>query len=86
MSDVFSDLDNLVVNPQNPWLPYNRIGNHVVEMQDGDWFLNSHDPDFDPLFFDLGIILYTDKTGKGALNPHEMEPLVFTLTLLHESV
>jgi hypothetical protein len=86
MSEVFSDLDNLVVNPADPWLPYNRSGSHIDEMQDGDWFLNSRDPEPNPFFFDLGIILYTDKTGKGALNPHGMEPLVFTLTLLRESV
>ena len=55
-------------------------------MQDGNWFQNSWNHVFDPLFFDLGIILYTDKTGKGALNPHGMEPLVFTLTLLCESL
>ena len=86
MSDVFSDISNLVVHPENPWFPYNGICNHVEEMQDGDWFLNCHNPMFDPLYFDLGIILYTDKTGKGALNPHGMEPLVFTLTLLREFV
>jgi hypothetical protein len=67
-------------------LPYNRSGNIVDEMQDGDCFQNSRNPDSDPLFFDLGLMLYTDKTGKGALNPHGMEPLVFTLTLLRESI
>jgi hypothetical protein len=66
-------------------LPYNRSGSHVDELQDGDWFLNACDPVPGPLYFDLGIILYTDKTGKGALNPHGMEPLVFTLSLLRES-
>ena len=86
MTDIFSNVDNLVVNPNNAWLPYNRIGHHVVELQDGDWFLNSNNPVLDPLFFDLGIILYTDKTGKSALNPHGMEPLVFTLSLLREFV
>jgi hypothetical protein len=86
MSDIFSDVDNLVVNPDDPWLPYNRSGSLVDEMQDADWFLNARDPVPNPLYFDLGLLLYTDKTGKGALNPHGMEPLVFTLTMLREAV
>ena len=85
-SDLFCDLDNLVVNKDNPWLPYQREDDKIEEMHDGDWFLNSRTADPDPLFFDLGIILYTDKTGVGRLNPHGMEPLVFTLSLFTESV
>jgi hypothetical protein len=81
MSEVFRDLDNLVVNHDNPWLPYSPPDDVVEEMHDGDWFCNARTTPPDPMIFDLGIILYTDKTGKGQLNPHGMEPLVFTLTL-----
>jgi hypothetical protein len=87
MSDVFRDIDNLHVNKANPWLPYDPGNDDVEEMQDGEWFRNSCAPhSTDPIHFNIGIILYTDKTGKGELNPHGMEPVVFTLTLLRESV
>jgi hypothetical protein len=86
MSDIFSDIGNLVVNPDDPWLPYKRSGSYVDEMQDAEWFLNAQNPDPNPIYFDLGLLLYTDKTGKGALNPHGMEPIVFTLTMLREAV
>lgn len=83
MSDVFRDIDNLHVNKENPWLPYDPSDDDVEEMQDGEWFRNACAPrSTDPIHFNLGIILYTDKTGKGELNPHGMEPVVFTLTLL----
>ena len=52
MSDIFSDMDNLIVDPENPWLPYNQTGNHVDELQDGDWFLNSRNHAPNPLYFD----------------------------------
>jgi hypothetical protein len=86
MSDIFRDIDNLVVNDDNPWLPYNPPGNRGDEMHDGDWFHNARCTPSDPMIFDLGIILYTDKTGMGQLNPHGMEPLVFTLTLFREHI
>ena len=89
MSDIFQDLDNLVVNPDNPWLPYkNADSDEIWEFHDGDWFRNAATnlSETDPTIFDLGIILYTDKTGTGVLNPHGMEPVVFTLTLFTESV
>ena len=87
MSDVFRDIDNLHVNKANPWLPYDPGNDDVEEMQDSEWFRNSCAPhSTDPIHLNLGIILYTDKTGKGELNPHGMEPVVFTLTLLRESV
>jgi hypothetical protein len=36
MSEIFSDLDNLVVNKKNPWLPCQRLGDNIEEMRDGD--------------------------------------------------
>lgn len=87
MSDIFRDVDNLVLNPNDPWLPYQSNINDFEEMHDGSWFQNgcSQSSD-DPNLFNLGIILYTDKTGKGQVNPHGMEPVVFTLSLFREAV
>jgi hypothetical protein len=42
MSEIFSDLDNLVVNKNNLWLQYQHLGDDIEEMQDGDWFLNAN--------------------------------------------
>ena len=66
MSDIFQNLNNPVVNPDNPWLPYkNADSEENWEFHDGDWFRNAATDlaETDPTIFDLGIILYTDKTG-----------------------
>jgi hypothetical protein len=83
---IFEDLDNLVVNKDDRWLPYARSDNLYDEFQDGDWFLNGHPDVHDPEEFTIGLIIYTDKTAKGALNPTGMETVVFLLTLLQEQV
>jgi hypothetical protein len=70
LTHIFEDFDNLVVNKDNSWVPYNHHDDNCVKMQDRDWFLNARDPEHDPQYFTLGIIIYTDKTGKGAVNPH----------------
>jgi hypothetical protein len=82
MPDVFHDLDNLGVNPQNTWLPYQWIRNDIVEFHDGDWFQNAATSStLDTSIFDLGIILYTDKTDKGQFINHMGWSLLFSLYL-----
>jgi hypothetical protein len=77
VTHVFKDLNNLVVNKENLWLPYNYQDDNYVEIQYGDWLLTACEPVHDPAFFTIGIIIYTDKTGKGAVNSNGMELLVF---------
>jgi hypothetical protein len=38
LSDIFQDLDDLVVNPVNRWHPYQRTDDTYEEIQDGDFF------------------------------------------------
>jgi hypothetical protein len=80
MSDIFQDLDNLVGNPDNPWLPYKADVNEIWGFHDGDWFRNAATKlsKLDPIIFDLGIIICMDKTGTGVLNPNGIESVVFT--------
>jgi hypothetical protein len=87
LSDIFQDLDNLVVNKDNRWHPYERnVDPANEEFQDAGWFQNANNPEYIEEEFTLGIVLYTDKTGVGALNPTGMEPLVFTLSLFPEHI
>jgi hypothetical protein len=40
---LFGNMSNLVVNqnhddPESKWKPYNRVGNHIYEVLDGEWY------------------------------------------------
>jgi hypothetical protein len=91
---IFSDTQNLVVNPNNRWHPYrpNSSPYATTELQDGQWFqrIVSHVVN-NPLLTDepefiIGIQGYVDKTGTDAYNRTSVEPLVFTLTLFTNNV
>ena len=95
---VFADIDNLVVNKENPFSPY-EVGScrsSVTELQDGYWFQNtvqalkrsrqiSGNEQVSQHSFPIGIVLYTDKTSNDAYSKHGIEPLMFSVTLLKEA-
>ena len=91
---LFSDLNNLVVDPKNRWGHYqkNTCPHSLDELQDGDWFqgiVNSVSSDPPPPGindFIIGIQGYIDKTGTDAYQRTTAEPLVITLTLFTNSV
>ena len=93
---VFSDLQNLVVDPSNRWDYYKRDScpHATEEIQDGDWFqsivpLVESNPSSDhpgiPDFV-FGIHGYVDKTGTDVYNRYAVEPLVITLTLFTNKI
>ena len=87
---VFSDISNLVVDPENRWCHYGRNScpHSKDEIQDGDWFQNAVEsvkslPSQDGITdFVFGIQGYVDKTGTDSYMRSSVEPFVFTLTLL----
>jgi hypothetical protein len=94
---VFSDLQNLVVDPFNRWDYYkiDSCRHSTEEIQDGDWFqsiveyvqsnpLPNDNPEIPDFVF--GIQGYIDKTGTDVNNRYTVEPLVFTLTLFTNKI
>ena len=92
---VFSDLKNLVVDPNNRWDHYKRNScpHSVDEIQDGLWFqeivqqFEEHNASTDSIKdFIIGVQGYSDKTGTDAYQRTTVEPLVFTLTLFTNEI
>jgi hypothetical protein len=87
--DIFNDVSNLVINPENPFGQYQSPDNRYDEINSGDWYKRTYeeritDPDNQVL---LGIKLYVDKTGcDPMLQRHGLEPVMFTLTIIKRGV
>ena len=90
---IFGDLNNLVVNKEDPFLPYiPRDGGD--EVLDGSWSRNTrermkkYDKDpFNPyLEYMLDMILYYDKTGTTGNQRYPLEPFVFTLSIIRRKL
>ena len=91
----FGNLDNLVVNPQCPWLPYRaRPGENCDEILSGSWY---HDTCTSLGLYEINtmeewvqagkpfcipLILYIDKTGTDMMCRYTLEPLIFTVGIL----
>ena len=84
---AFSDLQNLVVDPSDRWVHYQRNScpHSSQELQDGDWFqgivqtFQSNPPTTAIKDFIFGIQGYVDKTGTDAYQRTAVEPLVGSL-------
>lgn len=82
--NLWSDLNNLVVNAQDPFLPYVNPGGGLDEALDGTWWPNmvselSARGIFDPAKeFIVPLVIYMDKTGTTGNQRYPLEPLVFT--------
>ncbi len=78
-----------MLNPLDPWLPirYNSETS-FDEMATATWHANAFNlNEIDTsTSFCFGIEIYTDKTGKGILNPYTMEPIMFTTTLINDKM
>ena len=97
--EVFSDLRNLVVNPDDPWGNFipgksrtfedspDVDSCRVDEIHDGAWYQNIQKAaDVGPYEFILGVQFNVDKTGAigDAFQRHSSEPFMFTLSILNE--
>lgn len=95
-SSIFSSLENLIVDRTQRW---NNIADFIpassmpTSIHHGAWrraYNNSflHNPSILETghHFRLDLCLYTDKTGVDAYSRHGLEPVVFSLTILNETV
>jgi hypothetical protein len=88
-SDIFHDMNNLVVDPSDPFGMYQPPDGRIGELHSGDWYRRSYqqlikDPTKELL---IGVKLYCDKTGTDSMMMrHGLEPVMFTLTIIKQSV
>lgn len=93
-TNVFGDLDNLVVNRTNPFLPYENPTGISDEMLDGSWYkdtiarLKDHaeDPLVEDMEFVLPLVMYVDKTGTSINQRYPLEPFIFTTAIIRRSL
>lgn len=84
---AFSKLSNLVINEQDPFLPYEGPPLQRDEILDGTWYRDTvrryqARPDFNPhKHFILPLVGYADKTGTDAYQRYALEPFIFTLAI-----
>ena len=89
-SKHFHDLDNLVVNKDDPWAPYTQPSNCINEIQDGEWYqsivrTNKYSGKDD---FIIGLDTYIDKTAakSDVFQRTSIEPFMFTLTIFKKRI
>ena len=91
---IFGDVGNLVVNYDNPFLPYRNISGISEEILDGTWYSDTiqrlraykTDPLKEQLEFVLPIVMYVDKTGTSMNQRYPLEPFIFTTAIIKKSV
>lgn len=93
--EIFGNLDNLVVNENDPFAPYeNPHPNHQDEFLDGTWYRDtirrlstSCEYPFDAeLEFLVPLVVYLDKTGTDAIQRYPLEPVSFTTALIRRKL
>jgi hypothetical protein len=91
LSEPFSKLVNLDVDPSDPFGPPDLDRNQLEEMHDGRWFKESYTEFLDSVsdrtryvFSDLAI--YADKTGTDRIEKNSLEPVVAFCPILRKDV
>lgn len=87
---IFGNLENLVVNAENPYKPYKNTSGLSTELLDGTWYSDSlerlrkmdNDPFVDGMDFFLPVIMYLDKTGTSMNQRYPLEPILFTTAII----
>jgi hypothetical protein len=88
-AEIFHDMNNLVVDPLDPFGMYKPPDGRIGELYSGDWYRRTYkdlitDPSKEML---IGVKLYCDKTGTDSMMMrHGLEPVMFTLTIIKQSV
>jgi len=86
--DGFGNLHNLVVNPGDPFSPYQNNSGKLDEVLDGSWYqdtigrlqINIRTE------FVFPLVLYMDKTGADVYQRYGMEPIVFSSPILRRAL
>jgi Plavaka transposase len=96
---LFCDPGNLVIN-EDPvdkstrFTPYRiKDGEMLDDIHSANWYqglaeeANNHFLDFNPDFdFIIGVIIFIDKTHTDCYGRHNLEPIIFTLTILRQHI
>jgi hypothetical protein len=93
-TNIFGGLGYLVINHDNPFLPYKNISGVSEEILDGTWYSDSikrlktylPDPFKVEVEFLLHIVMYVDKTGMSMNQRYPLEPFIFTTEVLKRSM
>lgn len=91
---IFGKYTNLVVNSNNPFLPYQNMSEYVDEILDGTWHVESldrlrkmeEDPFVDGVDWILHLLLYNDKTGSAGNQRYPVEPFLFTFAQIRRKL
>lgn len=89
-TSIFGNLNNLVVNRDNPFLPYRNTSGYADEILDGSWYsdtlhrLKEYQPDpfREEVEFVLPLVMYVDKTGTSINQRYPLEPFIFTTAII----
>lgn len=82
--NLWGDMNNVVANREDPFLPYEKVGEGLDEALDGTWWpcmllelqrRGIFDPHREFIF---PVVIYMDKTGTTGNQRYPLEPLVFT--------
>ena len=88
-TDIFGNLGNLVVNQDNPFIPYRtRRDEPIDEILTGSVYqkaANRYIKDEHTEFL-LPLVLYLDKTGLDRFQRYNLEPVLFTFAFFRSSV
>ena len=92
--EIFGNLDNLVVNATDPYMPYKNDGKFVDEVLDGMWYRDTverlkscaEDPFKPEVEFILPIMMYVDKTGTSMNQRYPLEPFIFTTAIIRRKL
>ena len=93
-AELFSDIDNLVVDPDNLFGRYRSPDGRLGEVYSGNWYDRAYTKLIEetpspqgslPKFF-LGLNVYLDKTGTSINQRHGLEPCMITALIIKERV
>ena len=88
---IFGNLDNLVVNGEDPFHPYVNTTGTLDEILDGRWYpetlleMVQEGMDMEKEFF-MPIVLYMDKTGVDKNQRYGLEPVLLTFAFIRRHI
>jgi hypothetical protein len=93
--DLFQNIVNLVVDPDNPFGRYRSPDGKLGEVYSGQWYDRTYNhliedqpppPPGQPRNFFLGLSLYVNKTGTSINQRHGLEPCMLTALIIKQTI
>ena len=90
---IFGNVNNLVVNGDDPFLPYLNTTGSADEIMDGSWYPDTLERLTEPprqfcpnMEFLFPIVVYLDKTGTALNQRYPLEPVLFTTAIIRRAL